>query len=277
MAESGKVTGKYSNNDDVYISLEWKLKSQDKDSNTSIIHCELWLRGKDSYRHWNFYDHTKYIMVDGAKKTDTKTHFDTFKNPCKLMSGDFKVKHSANGTSDFNVSAKHYSGVKLGTATISKKNFTLPVIKRVSKINSVSIINEYKGVKVGYTKYNPKFSDTLVITCGSFTKTVKNYKSSNTVAFSGSEVEQIKKVIGESTSVTFKCYLKTYDGSLFLGNSSVLSKSGKVTKEDVDIYIKLSSASIKKVKGVYIKLTDSSIKKVKNSYMKLKENSIVKN
>ena len=30
MANSGKVTGKYSNNDDVYISLEWEVKSQDK-------------------------------------------------------------------------------------------------------------------------------------------------------------------------------------------------------------------------------------------------------
>lgn len=121
MASSGKITGKYSNNDDVYISLEWELKSQDKEANKSVIHCELWLRGKDSYRHWNFYDHTKYIIVDGNKKTDTKTHFDTNKNPCKLMKADFTVKHNSDGSGSFKVSAKHYSGVKLGTATISGK------------------------------------------------------------------------------------------------------------------------------------------------------------
>lgn len=269
MANSGVIKGKYSNNNDVWLSLEWELKSQDKEANKSVIHCELWIRGKDSHRHWNFYDHTKYIIVDGNKKTDTKTHFDTNKNPCKLMSADFSIKHDDDGSSTFAIAARHYSGVKLGTATISGTKHSLPSIKRISKLNSISISGEYSGIKASYTKYNTKFTDNLIIKCGSFTKTVKGYKSGNLVSFSSSEKESIKKVIGTSKKVTFTCYLQTYSGSTYVGKSNTVSKSGDVTQEEIPkIYIKLSKSTIKRVKSVYIKLGTSSIKKAKNVYIK---------
>ena len=275
MASSGKVTGKYSNNDDVYISLEWEVKSQDKEANKTTIHCELWLRGKDSYRHWNFYDHISYITVDGVKKTNKKTNFDTFKNPCKLMSADFTVKHNASGAGDFKVSAKHYSGVAIGTATISSKSFTLPTIKRVSKLNSLSIVNEYKGIKAGYTKYSSSFSDTLVIKCKTFTKSVSKYKSGNTVSFTASELSKLEDILGSDKTITFSCYLKTYSGSAFLGNSNTLHKSGALTfNQGSKVYIKTSQSTISKVKGVYIK--PGNIYKVKNAYLKTSSGSIVK-
>ncbi|EDS73008.1 hypothetical protein ANASTE_00723 [Anaerofustis stercorihominis DSM 17244] len=269
MAASGRITGKYSNNSDVYISLEWELKSQDKEANKSVIHCELWLRGKDSYRHWNFNSNTKFIIVDGNKKTNTSTSFDTNKNPCKLMQGDFTVKHNSDGSGSFKVSAKHYSGVKLGTATISGKSFNITQIKRISKLNSISISGEYNGIKASYTKYNTKFTDNLVIKCGSFTKTVKGYKSGSLVSFSSSEKESIKKVIGTGKSVTFTCYLQTYSGSTYVGKSNTLSKTGEVTQEVIPkIYIKTGTSSISKIKSIYIKTDTSSIIKVKSVYIK---------
>lgn len=269
MAEKGTIKGKYSNNNDVWLSLEWELKSQDKEANKSVIHCELWLRGKDSHRHWNFYDHTKYIIVDGNKKTDTKTHFDTDKNPCKLMQADFSIKHDSDGSCSFAIAARHYSGVKLGTATISGTKHSLTSIKRISKVNSVTISGEYSGVKVGYTKYNTKFTDNLIIKCGSFTKTVKGYKSGNLVSFSSSEKESIKKVIGTGKSVTFTCYLQTYSGTTYVGKSNTVSKSGAVTQEIIPkIYIKTGTSSISKIKNIYIKTGTSSISKVKSVYIK---------
>lgn len=277
MASSGKVTGKYSNNNDVYISLEWEVKSQDKEANKTVIHCELWLRGKDSYRHWNYYDHISYIIVDGVKKTNTKTNFDTYENPCKLMSADFTIKHSSNGAGDFKVSAKHYSGVAIGTATISSKSFTLPTIKRISKLNSLSIVNEYKGIKASLTKYNSSFSDTLIIKCKTFSKTVTNYKSGSTVSFTSSELTKLEDILGQDKTITFTCYLRTYDGSTILGNSNSLSKSGTLTfNQGPKVYIKLNSSNISKVKGVYIKLSSSSFYKVKNAYLKTSSSSIVK-
>lgn len=275
MASSGKVTGKYSNNNDVYISLEWEVKSQDKEANKTVIHCELWLRGKDSYRHWNFYDHVSYITVDGVKKTNTKTNFDTYKNPCLLTQADFTIKHSSNGAGDFSVSAKHYSGVAIGTATISSKNFTLPTIKRISKLNSLSIVNEYKGIKASYTKYKSSFSDTLVIKCKTFTKSVSNYKSGSTVSFTSNELTKLEDILGQDKTIIFTCYLKTYDGSTLLGNSNSLSKSGTLTfNRGPKVYIKVSSSNISKVKGVYIK--PSAIYKVKNAYLKTSDSTISK-
>lgn len=269
MADSGKITGKYSNNNDVYLSLEWKVTAQNKEENRSNVHCELWIRGKDSYRHWNFNSNTKFIIVDGNKKTNTSASFDTNKNPCKLMSGDFKVKHDADGSCTFSIGARHYSGVKLGTGIVSSVKRTLPSIKRISKVNSVTISGEYSGVKVGYTKYNTKFTDNLIIKCGSFTKTVKGYKSGNLVSFSSSEKESIKKVIGTGKSVTFTCYLQTYSGTTYIGKSNTLSKTGDVTQEVIPkIYIKTGTNSISKIKSIYIKTGTSSISKVKSVYIK---------
>lgn len=275
MASSGKVTGRYSNNNDVYISLEWEVKSQNKEANKTIIHCELWLRGKDSYRYWNFYDHISYITVDGVKKTNNKTNFDTSKNPCKLMSADFTIKHSSSGEGDFSVSAKHYSGVRIGTATIKNTSFTLPKINRISKLNSLSIINEYKGIKASYTKYNSSFDDTLVIKCKTFTKSVSNYKSGNIVSFTSSELTKLEDILGEDKNITFTCYLKTYSGSTLIGNSNTLSESETLTfNQGPNVYIKVNSSNISKVKGVYIK--PSAIYKIKNVYFKISKSSIDK-
>lgn len=273
MANSGTINGKYSNNNNIYLSLEWEVKSQDKEANKTVIHCELWVKGKDSYHHWNNFDHISYITVDGVKKTNTKTHFDSYENPCKLMSADFTIKHNANGSGDFSVSAKHYSGVKLGTGTISSKTVTLPTIKRISKLNSLSIVNEYKEIKASYTKYKSTFKDTLVIKCKTFSKSVTNYKSGNTVSFTSSELTKLEDILGQDKTITFTCYLKTYDGSTFIGNSNSLSKSGTLTfNQGPKVYIKVSSSNISKVKGVYIK--PSAIYKVKNAYLKT-SNSVI--
>lgn len=277
MASSGTINGKYSNNNNIYLSLEWEVKSQDKEANKTTIHCELWVKGKDNYKHWNNTDHISYIMVDGVKKTNTKTHFETDKNPCKLMSADFTIKHSLSGAGDFTVSAKHYSGVKLGTGTISSKTVTLPAIKRISKLNTLSIVNEYKGIKAGYTKYNSAFYDTLVIKCKTFTKSVSKYKSGNTVSFNSSELSKLEDILDDDKTITFTCYLKTYSGSTLIGNSNSLSKSGTLTfNQGPKVYIKQSSSNIAKVKGVYIKLSSSGFYKVKNAYLKTSSSSIKK-
>lgn len=193
MASSNSIKGYYSKNDDIYLLLEWEVVSQSVVDNKTTINCKLWLRGNDGYRHWNNYNHLSYIVVDGVKKSNSATHFDTYKGPCLLCNKNFTIKHSSTGEGDFSVSAKHYSGVSIGNGSITKRTITLPKINRISKINTVEMIKEYEGVKVGYTKYNSSYKDNLIIKCKTFTKTFSDYKSLHSLIFTNEEKKSLKK------------------------------------------------------------------------------------
>ena len=95
--------------------------------------------------------------------------------------------------------------------------------------------------------------------------------------FTSSELKKLEDILGDDKTIKFTCYLKTYSGSTFIGNSNSLSKSGTLTfNQGPKAYIKLSSSNIAKVKGVYIKVTSSSIYKVKNAYVKTSSSVIHK-
>lgn len=270
MASSGVLTGNYSGSSKVHLRVEWKVKSQNQEANKSVIQVDLYCTGKDGARHWNLNNHVSYVTVNGNKKQNTATRFDTNKNPSKLLTKEFTVSHDTDGDGSFKIAARHYSGVKLGNGVISGTKQTLPKINRISKIGTTTFSRDNDGypkaVKSTYTRYNSSYTQVYHIQIGSWKKTVNNYKSGENILFTSSEIEAIKKVIGKTFTVTV--YISTYKGSTHIGDSAKWTHTYTLPTENTKVYIKVDSSTIRQVKGIYIKPTSSLIAKAKSVYVK---------
>ena len=223
MASSGRITGDYSKNSKVELILDWDLVSQSKSTNKSKITCVLYIKDKSGYRHYNFNSNKKTIKCNSTSISNSSTKFDVKNSTDKLMSASFSLTHKANGTCSFTLDASHASGVSIGTGSLTAKSFSLPQIKRVSKLNAISnmMIN---GSNIAYTT-NYGLTDNLAITYKTFKKTIKNYKTKTKFSFTAAEQKTIRSLAGLDKTggdVTFSYQIQTYSGSTHIGNSGTL-------------------------------------------------------
>ena len=209
-------------------------------NNKSNVSATVYVRRTDGYSTWGNF--TGHININGSL-----VGFDTYAG----VSGDWvalgsttiQVGHNTDGSK-----VCYVGGVVTGPTETSwegktasgGQNVTLDTIARMSSITSFDGLDDGQGrtnniegqFKIEYTRYNPTFTDNLVIqyldrvnTEDYVTlRTIENYTSGDTFSFTNTELQTLFASSPNQNMIPLKVYLNTYSGESLIGASSTVSK-----------------------------------------------------
>ena len=162
--------------DEVKLVLEVFTINTDIEKNTTIERANLYGErfANGSVQSFNG-SSTAEVIVNNNKETK-QVAFDYrpsagLGKKNLITSWDTLVQHNDEGNATIEVSAKHITGVSLGTATIPKFEYVCDTIARASKIRAVNKYIE-ENVDITIERYSSAFTHTLTYKFGSLTGTI---------------------------------------------------------------------------------------------------------
>ena len=159
-----------------------------------------------NYGSWAADNPRWYIRVNGTQVASGTANFNTGQASSgsqQIASWTDNITHNSDGTGSFTWQVG-YEGIYAGEGTYSTASGTktLTTINRYSVFGSVTDINIESSFSFPVTKYLSGATDTLVISSGSFRKTVENYVSGDSISFSTSEPNELAQLYALNTTGT---------------------------------------------------------------------------
>lgn len=222
MATSGKVSSNgYQGR---YITFSWSLTTQSIAANTSTISWRLEGDGtgqSSRYKAGNF-----KVVIDGVTVYSTSQDDRIWLYDGTLVaSGNYTFNHNSAGEKSFSVSIQ--AGIYTYAVNCTGSgSFTLPIINRISVINSITGANTSDELAVAYTEYVAAYTNNLIIKLGNTTlQTINNYNSGVSFTLSDGALNTIYSSVTSAKTATLSFSLQTYSGSLLIGTSDPVSKT----------------------------------------------------
>ena len=245
MATSGSVSS--NGYEGRYITFTWNLTTQNIKANTSLISWRLEGDGSaqsSRYKAGNF-----KVVIDGTTVYSTSQDERIWLYDGTLVaSGNYTFNHNIQGQKSFNVS------IQAGIYTYAVNcrgngSFTLPVISRISDINTVSGSNITDQLSVTYTEYVASYTNNLIIAIGEDrVQTINNYNSGASFTLDSAALNSIYTAVTTAKTVNLNFRLQTYDGSTLLGTSDVVYKTFNINNSNPTIgsvdYIDSNSTTV---------------------------------
>ena len=245
MATSGSVSS--NGYEGRYITFTWNLTTQNIKANTSLISWRLEGDGSaqsSRYKAGNF-----KVVIDGTTVYSTSQDERIWLYDGTLVaSGNYTFNHNSQGQKSFNVS------IQAGIYTYAVNcrgngSFTLPVISRISDINTVSGSNITDQLSVTYTEYVASYTNNLIIAIGEDrVQTINNYNSGASFTLDSAALNSIYTAVTTAKTVNLNFRLQTYDGSTLLGTSDVVYKTFNINNSNPTIgsvdYIDSNSTTV---------------------------------
>lgn len=245
MATSGSVSS--NGYEGRYITFTWNLTTQNIKANTSLISWRLEGDGtgqSSRYKAGNF-----KVVIDGTTVYSTSQDDRIWLYDGTLVaSGNYTFNHNSQGQKSFSVS------IQAGIYTYAVNcrgngSFTLPVISRISDINTVSGSNITDPLSVTYTEYVASYTNNLIIAIGDDRiQTINNYNSGASFRLDSAALNSIYTAVTTAKTVNLNFRLQTYDGSTLLGTSDVVNKTFNINNSNPTIgsvdYIDSNSTTV---------------------------------
>ena len=177
-----------------------------------------------NYGSWAADNPAWYINVNGSRVASGTANFNTGQASSgsqQVASWTGNVPHNSDGTGSMSWSVG-YEGIYAGEGNYSTASGTktLTTINRYSIFGSVTDINIESSFSFPVTKYLSGATDTLVISSGSFSKTVSNYTSNTSISFTSSEKNSLYALNTTGTTIPLTLTLTTTYNSTNIGSDT---------------------------------------------------------
>lgn len=195
--------------------------SQSIENNTSLVRVQLrvdWNGGSwasDSPRY--------YITINGNTKWGT-ANFNTGQSSsgyANLATHEVTVPHNDDGTGSVNWSVG-YEGIYAneGRYSTASGTLTLTTIPRASKITGLTDFSIESPFSFTVDKPLTTGTDKITISSGTFSKTVSNYTSGDSISFETSELNQLYALNTTGTTIPLTITITTNNGTSDIGSNS---------------------------------------------------------
>ena len=190
----------------------------DNTSNVTIRLIVGW-----NYGSWAADAPAWYINVNGSRVSSGTANFNTGQlssGSQQVASWTGNVPHNSDGTGSMSWSVGYeaqHKGEGYETAAGTK---TLTTINRYSVFGSVTDINIENSFSFPVTKYLSDATDTLVISSGTFSKTISNYTSGTSISLTSSEKNSLYALNTTGTTVPLTLTLTTTYNSTNIGSDT---------------------------------------------------------
>ena len=233
----------FPNNGSMYGKIEWSstvVGSTDTEkaiNNKSSVTAILYVKRNDAYTTLGTF--SGGITINNNTSSTFYTYLNVGNNWYEVGRYTIEVPHNSDGTKLINIlgwitgpTETSWGGKTVnGIGTVA-----LDTIQRMSSLISFTNLGDNQGrnnvegtFKAEYTRYNPNFTDDLVLeymdrsvdpaTWTTF-KTITNYISGATFTFNSTELQTLYDGSPTIPLVNIRVYLKTYSGQTLIGEST---------------------------------------------------------
>lgn len=207
-----------------YWTIQYEYKREGADMYYRF-YWKVWLKSSSSYYDWGI-DLRFYLDGTVQSVTVKKENLNEYQWTKSGTTDWYKVAGKTTGNTSFYAQLYDTSRKKVMKTS---STFNLAVSAAASSLGTIKDFNIGEGIPIPITKYDPTFSDTLVVSYGDTTVyTLSGAGQGTVVWFSKEQLATIYGLMSKVVSGEFTFMLTTKTGSTTLG-SSVKTAKGTIT------------------------------------------------